>query len=108
MFFVGFKLLLVELLALHASRVVLELTEVGVFMLVGLGGMMRHFRELGFLFGHIRPLEFLDDFLLFLLILGKHKQKILDIFSLIKPAVDLLLDEPCIHAEELVTKSTNQ
>lgn len=108
MFFVGLELLLVELLALDASRVVLELAEVGVLVLVGLGGVMRHLRELRFLFCHIGPLKFLYDLLLFLLVPGKHHQEIFDVLSLIEPTVDFFLDKARIHAEELIAKSAHQ
>lgn len=46
MLLVGLELLFVELLTSYASRVVLELAEVGVFVFVGLGGVMRHLRKL--------------------------------------------------------------
>lgn len=108
MFFVGLELFFVELLTFHASRVVFELTEVGVLMLVGLCGVMGHLRKLRLLFGHIRPLKFLDNFLLLFLVLGKHHQKILNILSPIEPTVNLLLNEPCIHPKKLIAQSVNQ
>lgn len=108
MFFVGFELLLIELLTFHPSRVFLELAEVGILMLVGLGGVMRHLRKLRLLFSHIRPLKFLDNFLLFFLVLGKHHQKILDILSPIEPTANLLLNKPCIHPKKLIAQSVNQ
>jgi hypothetical protein len=89
--FICFELLLVELLALHPPRVtVLELREICVAGIVGLGWMVRHLRELRFLLVDVGPLKLFYFFHLFLLVLREGKQEILDAFALLQLAAQLL------------------